>query len=47
MGTGDLIFNFNPLSTNPTKMVKHTQTISRQIADELLKCVWPSCVVGT
>ena len=27
-------------------MVKHTQTISRQIADELLECVWPFCGVG-
>ena len=25
------------------KMVKHTQTICRQIADELLECVWPFC----
>ena len=23
------------------KMVKHTQTICRQIADELFQCVWP------
>ena len=22
-------------------MVKHTQTIRRQIADELFECVWP------
>ena len=25
------------------KMVKHTQTIGRQIADELFECVWPFC----
>ena len=24
-------------------MVKHTQTIRRQIADELCECVWPFC----
>ena len=23
------------------KMVKHTQTIRRQFADELFECVWP------
>ena len=32
---------FNPLSANFTKMVKHTQTICRQFADELFACVWP------
>ena len=26
-------------------MVKHTQTIRRQIADELFECVWPFCKV--
>ena len=29
----------NPLTANPTKMVKHTQTIRRQLADELFECV--------
>ena len=24
-------------------MVKHTQTIRREIADELFECVWPFC----
>ena len=28
------------------KMVKHTQTICRQITDELLECVWSFCGVG-
>ena len=28
------------------KMAKHTQTISRQIADELFECVWPFCGIG-
>ena len=27
-------------------MVKHTQTICREIADELFKCVWPFCETG-
>ena len=29
------------------KMVKHTQTIRRQIADELFECVWPFCGIGS
>ena len=28
------------------KMVKHTQTIRWQIADELFECVWPFCGIG-
>ena len=28
-------------------MVKHTQTIHRKIADELVECVWPFCEIGT
>ena len=28
------------------KMVKHTETIRRQIADELFECVWPFCRVA-
>ena len=27
-------------------MVKHTQTIRRQIADELFECVWTFCGIG-
>ena len=27
-------------------MAKHTQTIRRQIADELLECVRPFCEIG-
>ena len=27
-------------------MVKHTQTICRQFADELFECVWPFCDIG-
>ena len=27
-------------------MVKHSQTIRQQIADELLECVWPFCEIG-
>ena len=28
-------------------MVERTQTIPRQIADELFECVWPFCEIGT
>ena len=28
-------------------MVKHTQSIRRQFADELFECVWPFCDIGT
>ena len=28
------------------KMVKHTQTIRWQIADELFECVWSFCGIG-
>ena len=27
-------------------MVKHTQTIRWQIADELFECIWPFCEIG-
>ena len=27
-------------------MIKHTQTIRQQIADELFKRVWPFCEIG-
>ena len=27
-------------------MVKHTQTIRQQIADESFECVWPFCEIG-
>ena len=27
-------------------MVKHTQTIRRQITDELFECVWSFCEIG-
>ena len=27
-------------------MVKHTQTIRRQIANELFECVWSFCGIG-
>ena len=27
-------------------MVKHTQKVRRQIADELFECVWPFCEIG-
>ena len=37
----------SPFKRQFHKMVKHTQTISRQIADELFECVWPFCGIGT
>ena len=30
----------------PHKVVKHTQTIRRQFADELFECVWLFCGIG-
>ena len=38
---------FWPYKRQSHKMAKHTQTIRRQIADELLECVWPFCEIGT
>ena len=35
-----------PFKRQPQKMVKNTQTIRRQIADELFVFVWPFCAVG-
>ena len=37
----------SPFKHQPLKMVKHTQTIRRQYADELFECVWPFCGVDT
>ena len=34
-----------PFKCQSHEMVKHTQTIRRQIADELLECVWPFCEI--
>ena len=36
----------NPFKCQSHKMVKLTQTIPRQIADELFECVWPFCGIG-
>ena len=36
----------NPFKHQSHKMVKHTQTIRRQSADELFECVWPFCEIG-
>ena len=38
---------FQPFKRKPHKMVKHTQTIRRQFADELFQCLWPFCKIGT
>ena len=35
-----------PFKRQSHKMVKHTQTIRRRIADELFDCVWPICWIG-
>ena len=37
---------YSTFKPQPQKMVKQTQTIRRQIADELFECVWPFCRVG-
>ena len=36
----------NPLTVSFYKMVKHTQTIFRQFADEFFECVWPFGGIG-
>ena len=38
--------SLHELFYSPHKMVKHTQTISRQTGDELFECVWPFCGVS-
>ena len=35
-----------PFERQSHKMVKHTQTIRRQIGNELLEYVWPFCGIG-
>ena len=35
-----------PFKRQSHKMAKHTQTIRRQIADELFGCVWPFCEIS-
>ena len=37
---------FSPFKRQTYKMVKHTQTIGREIANELFECVWPFLGVG-
>ena len=40
-------YDYNPpFKRQPHKMVKHTQTIRRQFADELFECVCPFCDFG-
>ena len=34
-----------PFKRQSHKIVKHTQTIRRQIADELFECVWQFCEI--
>ena len=33
------VLEFQPFKRQPHKMIKHTNTICRQIADELFECV--------
>ena len=40
-----MLENFEHLKLQPQKMVKYTQTIRREIADELFECIWPFCGV--
>ena len=47
MDPGVFYFLNLPFKRQSHKMVKHTQTIRRQIADELFECVWPFCETGT
>ena len=35
------LISLNPLSANTDKMVRHTQKIRQQLANELFECVWP------
>ena len=35
----------NPFKRQPHKIVKYTQIIRRQFADELFECVWLFCGV--
>ena len=37
---------FQPFKRQINKLAKHTPTIRRQFADELLECVWLSCGIG-
>ena len=37
---------FDPLERWPHQMIKHTQTVRRQIANKLFEYVWPFCGVG-
>ena len=39
-------FTLQPFKRQSHKMIKHTQTIRRQIADELFECVWPFFKIG-
>ena len=37
---------FRPFKRQINKVAKHTPTIRRQFADELLECVWLFCGIG-
>ena len=40
------VCTIEPFKRQIHKMVKHTQKIRRQFADELFECVWPFCEFG-
>ena len=45
----DYVYNCSttePFKHQSEKMVKHSQTIRRQSADELFECVWSFCEIG-
>ena len=44
--SSSLFLIYYPFERQFHKMVKHTQTIRRQIADELFECVWLFCGIG-
>ena len=41
-----LLCYYQPFKRQFHKMVRHIQTIRRQIADELFECVWPFHEIG-
>ena len=45
--TSIIKWSFKKTKRQSLKMAKHTQTILRQIGDELFECVWPFCQIGS
>ena len=43
----DLLYReYYPFKHQYQEMVKHTETIRPEIADESFECVWPFCGIG-